>query len=63
MLNEFVDGLPQGPLAEQNHSFQAGFLDGSHKALGVSVQIRRARRQPDGLHSGALQDLPEFFSE
>jgi hypothetical protein len=51
MLTKFMDGLPQGPLAEQNHPFQARFLDGSYESFGVGIQIRRARRQLDGLHS------------
>ena len=43
--HKFVDGLPHGAFAEQNHSFQARLFDGSHKALRVRIQIRRARRQ------------------
>ena len=63
MLTKFMDGLPQGPLAEQNHPFQARFLDGSYESFGVGIQIRRARRQLNGLHSGTLQDLQEFRTE
>lgn len=37
MLTKFMDGLPQGPFAEQNHAFQARFLDGSHEALRVGI--------------------------
>jgi hypothetical protein len=34
--------------------------DGAHPALGVSVQIRAARWQLDGLHSPGLQNLDEL---
>src|SRR5215472_913227 len=61
--HKFVDGLPHGAFAEQNHSFQARLLNSSHKALGVGIEIRRAWRQLNRLHSGALQDLQEFHSE
>src|SRR6516225_8679633 len=61
--HKFVDGLPHGALAEQNHSFQARLLDGSHKALRVGIEIRRAWRQLHRLHSGGLPDLQEFRSE
>jgi len=63
MHHEFVHGLPQRAFSEQNYSLQARFLDGSDKALGMGIQIRRARRQFDRLHSRALQDLQEFRSE
>src|SRR5580700_2751200 len=63
MLTKFMDGLPQGPLAEQNRPFQARFLDGSYESFGVGIQIRRARRQLNGLHPGTLQDLQEFRPE
>jgi hypothetical protein len=39
MHNEFVDGLPQTSFSEQDHPLQAGFLDGSDKALGVGIEI------------------------
>src|SRR5215469_703190 len=61
--HKLVDGLPHGALAEQNHSFQARLLDGSHKALRVGIEIGRAWRQLNRLHSGGLQDLQEFRSE
>ena len=35
--HKFVDGLPHGAFAEQNDSFQARLLDGSHKALRVGI--------------------------
>src|SRR5579863_1212063 len=63
MLDKFVDGFPQGAFSEQNHLFQAGFLDGSDKSLCVSIQVRGAWRQLNRLHSGALQDLYEFRRE
>src|SRR4029077_5191403 len=63
MLTKFMDGLPQGPFAEQNHPFQARFLDGSYESFGVGIQIRRARRQLNGFHPGTLQDLQEFRTE
>src|SRR5215471_10058017 len=63
MNHKFVDGLSQRPFAEQNHSFQARLLDGSHKALRVSIEIGRAWRQLNRLHSGGLQDLQEFRRE
>ena len=61
--HKLVDGLAHGAFAEQNHSFQARFLDGPHKALRVGIQIRRAWRQLNRLHSGGFQDLQEFPSE
>src|SRR5579859_6356282 len=63
MLNKLVDGPAHRAFSEQNHPFQAGFLDGSHKAFGVGIQIRRARRQLNGLGSSTLEDLQEFFTE
>src|SRR5262249_57014663 len=53
--HKLVDGLPHGALAEQNHSFQARLLDGSHKALRVGIEIGRAWRQLYRLQSGGLQ--------
>src|SRR6516164_2796126 len=61
--HKLVDGPPHGAFAEQNHSFQARLLDGSHKALRVGIEIRRAWRQLNRLHSGGFQDLQEFRSE
>src|SRR6516225_7376985 len=63
MFNKFVDGLPQGSFSEQNHPLQAGLLDGSDKALRVSIEIRRAWRQLHRLRAGGLQDLQEFRGE
>src|SRR5215831_1115624 len=61
--HKLVDGLPHRALAEQNYWFQARLLDGFHKALRVSIEIRRAWRQLNRLHSGGFQDLQEFRSE
>src|SRR6516225_5118096 len=61
--HKFVDGPPHRALAEQNHSFQARLLDGSHQALRVGIEIRRAWRQFHRLHAGGCQYLQEFRSE
>src|SRR6516162_6008802 len=63
MLHEFLDGLPQGSFSEQDDPLEARFLDGSDEAFRVGIQIRRAWRQLNRLHSGAFQDLQEFSGE
>jgi hypothetical protein len=40
--HEFVEALPQRAFSEQDQALEAGFLDGSDKALSVGIQIRRA---------------------
>jgi hypothetical protein len=47
VLDEFSDCAAQVPLAEQHELVQALALDRQHEPLGVSVQIRTARQQPD----------------
>src|SRR5215831_17249520 len=63
VLHEFLDGLPQGSFSEQDDPLQARLLDGSHKALRASIEIRRAWRQLNRLHSGSFQDSQEFSGE
>jgi len=45
MCHEVLNGRPQRTLSKQDQPFQAGFLDASHKSLGVgvgmSLQMRR----------------------
>ena len=37
---EFVDRLPQRAFTEEDHPVQAGFLDGSNKALRLGIGVR-----------------------
>ena len=37
--HELANGCPQRVLAEQNQPVQTGLLDGSHKSLGICVQV------------------------
>ncbi len=46
--DELADGATPRALADQDHALEAGFLDGAHEALRVSVQVRRAGGASDG---------------
>ena len=60
VLNDFVEGLPQGTFPEQDHPFQAGLFDGSDEPLGVGIQIGWARQQFHGFHPSGLQSLQKL---
>ena len=45
MRHEVLNCCPEGALAKQDQSFQAGFLDAAHEALRVGVQIGTSGRQ------------------
>jgi hypothetical protein len=49
MLHEFTHRAAQRRLPDENHPIQTFFFDRANEALGISVQIRRHRRQPDHL--------------
>jgi len=57
MHNEFLNRFAQCAFTEENHAFQAGFLDAAYKSLRMGVQIRRMRRQLNGFHSGIASTL------
>jgi len=60
--NKFLDGPSQGSLAEQNEPLQAGFLDGSDKALGVGIlecqQLQAMLVNPSIDSASAIRFIP-----
>jgi hypothetical protein len=57
--------VPESALPKQDQLRQALFLDGSHPALRVGIQVRRSRRERYTLHPRRVDDLlkrrTEFF--
>ena len=51
MGREFLNGIPQLSLIEEDHLGQCFRLDGSHKPFRVRIQIRTSRGQLDHLHT------------
>ena len=45
------------PLAERDHACETLLFDRPDEPLGIGVEIGTLRRQPNRLHTGALQDL------
>ena len=52
-----VDETTQMPLAERDHACETLLFDRPDEPLGIGVEIGTLRRQPNRLHTGALQDL------
>ncbi len=42
-FHELVDRLPQSAFSEEDHTIQSALLDGTHKSLGIGIQIQRLR--------------------
>ena len=55
MGNEFSDRIPQRIFTKQNHAFEATFFNCADEPFRMRVQIRRARRQFDGLDTDRSQ--------
>jgi hypothetical protein len=56
MCNELPNRSPQSVLTEEDHLFQTTFLDRADKSFRKWIQIRRSRRQFDGLDTGVFKD-------
>src|SRR5260370_10807403 len=63
VLDECSDGAPQVPLAEQYELVQALALDRQHEPLGVGVQVRAVRRQPDALDTCGAEHVAKLVGE
>ena len=57
MLDVLVDDEAHMPLAERDDTMEALFFDRPDEPLGIGVEIRTLRRQPDWPHIATCQDL------
>ena len=57
MLDVLVNDEPQMPLAERDDTMEALLFDRPDEPLGIGVEIRALRRQPDRPHIATRQDL------
>ena len=57
MLGVLVNDEPQMPLAERDDTMEALLFDRPDEPLGIGVEIRALRRQPDRPHIATRQDL------
>ena len=57
MLDVLVNDEPQMPLAERDDTMEALLFDRPDEPLGIGVEIRALRRQPDRPHIATCQDL------
>ena len=57
MLDVLVDDEAQMPLAERDDTMEALFFDRPDEPLGIGVEIRTLRRQPDWPNIATCQDL------
>ncbi len=48
-FHELVERMPQGAFPEEDHVIQAALLDGTHKSLDISIQMRRPRQVPTSI--------------
>ena len=63
VCQKLVDRIAQRVLSKEDHAIQSALLDGAHKPLRVSIQIRRARRQLYCLDTFLLQEVAELRGE
>ena len=57
MLDVLVDDEAQMPLAERDDTMEALFFDRPDEPLGIGVEIRTLRRQPDWPNIATCQNL------
>ena len=57
MLDVLVDDEAQMPLAERDDTMEALLFDRPDEPLGIGVEIRALRRQPDWPNIATCQDL------
>ena len=57
MLDVLVDDEAQMPLAERDDTMEALFFDRPDEPLGIGIEIRTLRRQPDWPNIATCQDL------
>ena len=57
MLDVLVNDEAQMPLAERDDTMEALLFDRPDEPLGIGVEIRALRRQPDRPHIATRQDL------
>jgi RHS repeat-associated protein len=63
MLDIFGDGMPEGSLAEENHTVEAFVFDRPDEPFGERVQVRGTRRQGEWFYSGRTEDHVEAGGE
>src|SRR5262249_14624426 len=56
MGNEMSNGVPERIFTKENHLLQTTFFDRPDKPFRIRIQIRRSRRQFDGLDAGIRKD-------
>ena len=63
MVHERGSRSKERTLVKENHLLEALAFDRAHKSLAVSIQIRAARRQPQGLGAAITQHRSEGVTE
>jgi len=61
MCNEFSNRVSQRIFTKENHLLQTTFFDRADESLRVCVQIRRTRRQLNGLDANVSQNAQKLW--
>src|SRR5262245_61021640 len=60
MGNEMPNSVPERIFTKENHLLQTTFFDRLDKTFRIRIQIRRSRRQFDGLDAGIRKDAQKL---
>src|SRR5262245_64680946 len=60
MCNEMSNGVSERIFTKENHLLQTTFFDRPDKPFRIRIQIRRSRRQFDGLDAGIRKDAKKL---
>src|SRR5215831_1720633 len=60
MCNEMPNSVPERIFTKENHLLQTTFFDRPDKTFRIRIQIRRSRRQFDGLDAGIREDAQKL---
>ena len=63
MFSELRNRFSQGRFPKQDQVVQTRLLDRTNETFGISIQVGRPRREPQGFHTSASQGLPKLLGE